>query len=125
MFTVEIDGVKHEARVSFLTVQLYETEFGADMLKELFGKQGDGNDPIVWDGDTIEAIDFTKVNWSVVMKVLWAALKTEDASLPGYSTWAKDVTGVNMWEVRMLVDEAVNDCFFRASASEPEEEAGE
>lgn len=125
MFQVEIDGKTYEGKVTFYTAQLYEVEFRSDLIRDLFGVQtAEQALEVEMDGDGEEAqarivkIDFTKVSWSAVMKVLWAALKTADSSLPSYSEWMKKASGANLWLVQELIGEAVTDCFFRASTSE-------
>jgi len=121
MFEVEIDGKKVKAEVTFYTSYLYEAEFRADMIKELFGKQ-DFEPQFEADGDTIVKIDFTKVNWAVTAKVLWAAIKTADESTPSYAAWMKATKGLNMWLVSEQLSVEVADCFFRAEAPGAEEQ---
>ena len=129
MFSVDIDGVKRDAKVTFYTAQLYEVEFRSDLIQDLFGIQtaeqsvemeveGEGDDRDV----RITKIDFTKVSWTAVMKVLWAALKTADKSAPSYSEWMKTTSGVNLWLVQEQIGEEVSDCFFRSRASEEDAE---
>ena len=67
-------------------------------------------------------IDFTKMNWSAAMKVLWAAVKTADPAAPNYTAWMKNAKGVNLWLARELVGMEIADCFFRASAAEEGDE---
>lgn len=118
MFSIEIDGKEVQAKVSFYTAQLYESEFpGSDMLKDLFGVQT-FEETVSMDGDFVAKIDFTKVNWLATAKVLWAAVKTADESTPGYTAWMKGTSGVNMWLVSEILSAEVADCFFRAEAPE-------
>ena len=132
MFTVDINGVKHDAKVTFYTAQLYELEFRADLIQDLFGIQtaeqsiefeaeGEGEERTV----RVARIDFTKVSWAAVMKVLWAAIKTAEPSTPSYAQWTKGASGVNLWLVQEQVGEEVSDCFFRSGAAEEDSEEEE
>ena len=119
MFEVEIDGKKQKAEVSFYTAQLYESEFRKDIIQDLFGQQSLLT-PIQMEGEEVVSIDFTKVNWLSVAKVLWAALKTADESTPNYTAWMKATKGLNMWLVQEQLASEVADCFFRAAPSREE-----
>lgn len=116
MFEVEIDGKTVKAAVTFYTAQLYEAEFRSDMIKDLFGEQ-DLKPAVSIEGDDIVKVDFTKVNWLVMAKVLWAAAKTADDAIPSYTSWMKKTSGVNMWLVQELLGAEVADCFFRTDAA--------
>ncbi len=129
MFKIDIDGVEYEAKVTFLTAQLYEMEFRSDMLQDLLGVQ---TAETVMDYDVSEGeaklvkIDFTRISWSAVMKVLWASLKTANQSTPSYMDWMKKTSGVNLWVAQDLLGDEVSDCFFRAgTAKEDAQEAEE
>ena len=93
MFTFEADGKTYEAKVTFYTAHIYEMEFRSDLIRDLFGVQtaeqplevertGDGEEDY-----RIVKIDFTKVNWTVVTKALWAAVKTANPGAPSYAEW--------------------------------------
>ena len=116
MFEVDINGKKVKAEVSFYTAQIYEAEFRADIIKDLFGEQS-FEPQIETDGDSIVKIDFTKVNWLATAKVLWAAIKTADESTPSYTSWMKATKGLNMWLVSEQLSVEVADCFFRAETA--------
>lgn len=115
MFEVEIGGKKVKAEVSFYTAQLYEAEFRADLIKDLFGEQVFSS-PVESDGENVISIDFTRVNWLATAKALWAAIKTADESTPGYTAWMRATKGLNMWLVSDQLATEVADCFFRAEA---------
>ena len=121
MFKVNIDGVETVAEVSFYTAQLYEAEFGSDLIQDLFGKQDDGSGIVEMSGKgdkaRVVSIDFTKIGWTGVTKALGAACKTADESVGSYPSWMKEIRGVNMWDVRSQLINEVTDCFFRASAA--------
>lgn len=116
MFTVEIDGRSCDAEVTFYTAQLYEAEFRSDIIKDLYGAQDAASAPISFDpdGEAVVRVDFTKVDWLALTRILWAAIKTADDSAPGYSAWMRTAKGVNLWEFRDQVDAEVADCFFRS-----------
>ena len=131
MFTFEIDGRPCKAEVTFYTAHLYEMEFRSDIIRDLFGVQtadktlevertGDGDG-----GYRIVKIDFTQVNWTVVVKVLWAAVKTANPGAPGYTEWMKSTSGVNLWLVQSELGDAVSDCFFRPETAREEVEEKE
>ena len=116
MFEVSINGEKKKAEVSFYTAQLYEAEFRKDIIQDLFGQQN-LSAPVEMDGEEVVSIDFTKVNWLSVAKVLWAALKTADESTPSYTAWMKATKGLNMWLVQEQLAAEVVDCFFRPESA--------
>lgn len=114
MFEFKVDGKTKKAEVSFHTALLYEMEFGGNIISDLFGKQVLEAPPE--DGTVV--IDFTNTNWSAVMKVLWAAMKTADENTPTYSAWMKSARGINLWEVSEVLSVEVADCFFRSEDTE-------
>lgn len=127
MFTFEANGKTYNAKVTFYTAHLYEMEFRSDLIRDLFGVQtaeqpleiertGDGEDDY-----RIVKIDFTKVNWTVVAKALWAAVKTANKATQNYAEWMQSMSGVNLWFIQDQLGEEISDCFFRAEA--PEEDA--
>ncbi|MBR3327913.1 MAG: hypothetical protein IKG22_11390 [Atopobiaceae bacterium] len=126
MFTFQANGKNYEAKATFYTAYIYEMEFRSDLIRDLFGVQtaeqaleiertGDGEDDY-----RIVKIDFTKVNWTVVAKALWAAVKTADPSTPSYSEWMKKTAGVNLWLVQEELGNEISECFFRPEAAREE-----
>lgn len=122
MFEVPVGGEKVACDVTFDTALIYEQEFGGDIIADLFGRQTTDGALFVFDEENLVGIDFTKVRWLSLTKVLWAAMKTADKSVAPYREWARDTGGVNLLEARRLMQEAVNDCFFRAEDSAEEAE---
>ena len=118
MFEIELNSGKRKAEVSFWTAQIYESEFGGDIIKDFFGMQGN-DDPVTLDenSEAVLAIDFTKINWAASMKVLWAALKTADDAMPSYQAWMRSTKGENLWAIRDQLAYEVFDCFFRTAAA--------
>ena len=128
MFSIDIDGKEYNAKVTFYTAQLYELEFRSDMIQDLFGVQtAETTVDVAGEGDEarIVKIDFTKVSWSAVTKVLWAAIKTANDATPSYTEWMKTTSGVNLWLVQDLLGDEVSDCFFRARPAEENVEESE
>lgn len=115
MFEVTIDGKQEKADVTFYTAWLYEAEFGKDLISDFYGVAD--SSPVLSMDDDVVKVDFTKVGWLAATRVLWAAVKTAKGSTPGYESWMKQTRGVDAWEVRQQLDEAISDCFFRAEAA--------
>lgn len=119
MFKVNVDGRELDAEVSFYTAQLYEVEFNSDMISDLFGKQDDDSGAVKIAGKGAKArivsIDFTKVKWICVARILWAACKTADEEVGSYSSWMREMKGVNFWDLRSQLIDEVSDCFFRTA----------
>lgn len=116
MFEVSIDGKKVKANVSFYTAWLYENEFGKDLISDFYGIQ-DFTPVIDVEGEDVVKVDFTKVSWLAATRVLWAAVKTANEKTPAYREWMKKTEGVDTWTLRMQLDEAISECFFRAEAA--------
>ena len=124
MFDVQIGGKTVKAEVTFYTAQLYEMEFQSDMLRDILGVQERGGAVELEfeevDGESVPVvakIDFTKVSWSAVMKALWAAIKTADPMTPSYAQWAKETSGLNLWDLNGVIGDEISDCFFRSEAA--------
>lgn len=115
--TLTINGESVECALSVLTLVLYEQEFdGADLIADVSGKvTADDMNP---DEDVL--FDFAKVPWTKVMQAAWAMVKTADPAVPHFEQWAAKVEQVNSWDVRSVVDTAVNDTFFHRAASDGE-----
>ena len=115
--TLTINGESVECALSVLTLVLYEQEFnGADLIADVSGKvMTDDMNP---NEDVL--FDFSKVPWTKVMQAAWAMVKTVDGSTPHFEQWAAKVNQVNSWEIRSVVDAAVNDTFFHSAATDGE-----
>lgn len=127
MFEVEIGGKACKAAVSCLTPSIYEDEFGGDMLADLYGRidKKSGNLVELDRKGEVVAVDYTAVRWTVLVKVLWAALKTVDDTVPGFKAWAKGADGISVIDVRSMLEAAITDCFFRPGPDEDEPEIDE
>lgn len=127
MFEVSIGGKACKAAVSCLTPTIYEEEFGGDMLADLYGRidKKSGNLVELDRKGEVVAVDYTAVKWNVIIRVLWAALKTVSDTVPGFKVWAKTADGINAIDVRSELEAAITDCFFRPGPDESEAEGDE
>ena len=85
MFELIINDTKHEAALSAYTLMMYEQEFGgADMLSDL---------------DSVVLTKDKSPSWLIVLKGAWAALKTQDDTVPCFAEWSKTATNLNMNDI--------------------------
>ena len=105
-----------EAIFSVETMMVYEQEFGADIVQELFGRAVVRREESA--DDVLLAIDYRNVNWTKCVKVLWAAMKTADQSLPPFSQWVKDAGPIDLGTVADRVLSEATKGFFRAGAGD-------
>lgn len=107
-----------EVVISCWTAVLYEQEFKSDMLQDVLGKsvirQSDFD---AKDGDVIVELDFTRTQWTALLRVLWAGLKTVDDSIPSFASWAKTCGEVDMMALTRTLSPAISEQFFRAGAA--------
>lgn len=102
---------EREAKVSALTLVIYEQEFGgADLVKDFYGKVVYRKEKA---GETV--LDYTRTNWTVALKVLWAALKTADDGLPSFRAWVAGVGDINLIDLSAAVRKECEAHLFRAS----------
>lgn len=107
-----------EAIIGIHTMMIYEQEFRSDIVQDIFGRQvlreeKDGD-------DVVFAVDYRNVQWTAALKVLWAALKTADDSVPSFSEWSNGLGPVNLDEIVSAIVPEVRRQFFRPRAVEPE-----
>ena len=114
MFEVEINGKKQKADMSFYTAWLYESEFNSKLVQDYTG--GAEYEEADVDGRKVAVVDFGSIDWVVIMRILWAAIKTAKESTPPFDEWLKKSRDANLWDIRNDLDAAITDCFFRASA---------
>lgn len=107
-----------EAILSVETMTVYEQEFGRDIIQDLFGRVVVRKEQ--HEEDVEFAVDYRDTNWTAIVRVLWAALKTADGSTPSYKEWSKSVGNIDLNAIgRPILDEAWK-MFFRAGASDSE-----
>lgn len=104
-----------EAVLSVHTLMLYEQEFnGADMIQDYYGLSIARKQEY---GDDVETVlDFRNVNWTALVRVLWAALKTADDSLPPFAEWEAGLPDIDLFAVNRELGPEVMRRFFRSLA---------
>lgn len=123
---IDIDGTGEvEALATLYTLVIYEQEFHADPIKEVFGK----HQVAASDGSTMLSLDFTQENWFEETKLLWAMVKTANVladdrgevapvdRVPGFEAWVKRVGKVNMRDIADKVFQEAVDGFFHTGAA--------
>lgn len=115
MFTIAINGIETEGEINFGTALDYELEFGKDMVADVNGSVQKGDVAFVTfdEDDKLVGINFEAVPWTTLLKVLWCAVKTADPKTKPFKKWAAESKGLDMFDVRMKLTEAMEDCFFR------------
>lgn len=104
-----------EAVLGVYTLVLYEQEFRSDLIQDLFGRAVMRKEPEE-EEDVVLAVDYRDVNWTALTKVLWAALKAADDSVPSFAKWAAGLGPIDLNAVHLaLVPEALR-MFFRTGA---------
>jgi len=100
-----------EIIASTYTLVIYEQEFdGADMIKDVFGRIEITRDEKT--DDVIAVFDYTKTNWTALLKALWASLKAADDSIEPFVEWAKNTGSINLSDVSVqLIPEIRRNCF--------------
>lgn len=107
------DG-EREALLGVYALVVYEQEFRADLIQDLFGRAVMRREPE--EEDVVFAVDYRDVNWTALTRVLWAALKAADDSVPPFKAWAAALGPVDLNAVHLaLVPEALR-MFFRTGA---------
>lgn len=107
-----------EVFVSPWTLVIYEQEFKADMIQDLFGKV------VVRDEEeeegAVTVFDYRDTNWTSVAKALWACLKAADDNLPPFKKWATTIGDLNMLKVAYTLIPVVSDGLFRSGGTASE-----
>lgn len=112
---IDFGNGPREAVVSVETLTVYEQEFGgADLIRDFMGVQNVSEDV---DADSV---DFRRVNWTALVRVLWAALRTADPEVVPFREWAASVGDVNLLVVNAQLGREVVRRLFRAGAADPE-----
>lgn len=131
MSEIDYDGTgKHQTLCTAWTLVVYEQEFHADMIKDVFGVIDAKKTRIVFDdNDELAQIDYTNTNWVKNLMALWAMLKTHsdieyatgnlapNDRVPSYIEWIHNVGQVNMDEVSGFVIDEMNKGLFRDAAA--------
>ena len=107
-----------EVDVSTWTLVLYEQEFGKDLIKDVFGRSEVREDA----DDVMFVVDFTQSNWTAFVRLLWAAIKTVDDSLPSFKEWARKEGYINVNTIMNELTEAALKGLFRTGVEGISEE---
>lgn len=114
-----------ELEVSFWTLVVYETQFGGDMIGDLFGEvtyakddepeevgePTDGDEPVAF------TIDYSAFDWNSGVKAMWAAAKAANPGTPAYEQWCRGMHDVNMWPLMESLKSEVIARLFRPGAA--------
>lgn len=105
-------GTKWEYKASVYTLDLYEQQFGGDLIQDVFGKVKAPNDT-----DNV-ILDFTSDNWNAEVRAFWCMLKTAEAiadakgkrhkTVAPYSQWILSTDTIDLQEIGAAV---VGECF--------------
>lgn len=105
---------EQEVICSITTLMVYEQEFKRDLIQDLFGRMV-LRDETEEEGEFV--LDFRDTNWTALIRVLWAALKTADDSLPPFAEWQANLEDVNLYIVQGVLVPEVQRRFFRAGGT--------
>lgn len=126
-FTVRYGGGEHQAVAALHSLDIYEQEFGRDLIKDVYGVVKVTEDDVKGATDAGDGVllrvDYTAVNWTALLRATWACLKNADDSTPRYDTWVKQADGINLQELQNAAFPAFEDAFFPARDGDAEKEA--
>lgn len=113
---------EREFCISAAAAMEYEQQFGADIVKDLFGKMevsaeeiGEalaGEEP----ADGILRLDFTQTNWTACLKALWAGERAVEPRTPGFAEWCRERPRPDMNAVSGAVLQDATEAFFHGGA---------
>lgn len=123
------DGTTHGAVAGLHALDIYEQEFGRDLIKDVYGvvevHESDISDVHRDGDDVVLRVDYTSVEWTSLVRAVWACIRNADESTPSYAEWEKQADGMNMRAVQNAAMPAFEDAFFReGGARAPEGEDG-
>lgn len=96
----------------------YEQEFNRDIIHDLYGKVVIRRDDT--DEDVLAALDFRNVNWTSLVRALWACMKTADDTVPSFKVWSKEVGEINLMDLNTQLMPALERNLFRSGAAASE-----
>lgn len=111
-FEVEYNGGVHIAAAGLRALDIYEQEFGRDLIKDVYGVMEFTKADVTPDDEVLVTLDFRKVNWTALVRAAWACLKNEDDSIPPYKRWIAEASGLNLNELNTKAAPAFEDAFF-------------
>lgn len=96
-------------------MMIYEQEFNSDIIKDLYDKVVIRKEDE--DEDIIAALDFRKVNWTILVRTLWACMRNADKTLPGFKEWSENVGDINLLDLNAQLMPIVERSLFRTGAA--------
>lgn len=131
MAPIDYDGSgERQAECTAWTLVLYEQEFHADMIADVFGVIDARKRRVTLSDDgSVATIDYTNESWLKNVKALWALLRTHsdiayaagdlapNDRIPGFMEWVRGVGKVNVDDISAFVVDQMNAGFFRDAAA--------
>lgn len=106
-------------------LMIYEQEFDSDAIQDVYKKVVIRKESS--DEEILAALDFRNVNWTVLLKILWASLKSADGHpdvnrkpTPSYKEWIKELGDINMFDLNGQLMPAFERHLFRSGAAATE-----
>ena len=129
----ENSGVEHEYEATTYTLVVYEQEFKADLIKDVFGRIDIRKAASNYDeSGNIIAMDYTIDNWNAELRAFWAMLRTSQEIarsegrkaevVPPFVQWCLKTRSIDMGQVSKAVFDECQRGLFRSGASADEEE---
>lgn len=129
-FQVYYGGSEHTAAAGLDALTVYEQEFHSDLIKDVYGivdvTESDLEGAVTRAGaadDVILTIDFTKTNWTAVLRAVWACLRSKDSHIPSFATWSKQTEGLNLRDMNEAAIPAFEEGFFPSRSGDAGKEA--
>lgn len=120
---MKIDYGKGEKNieVSIYTLMIYEHEFRRDMIKDLFGKvvvRKEDED----DKEALAVIDYRNVEWTALIRALWACEKTANNKVKSFDEWAGKLSDseIDLLEIASKLRPEIERRLFRTGAAASE-----
>lgn len=120
---------KHEAYATAWTLAIYEQQFKADMIADIYGVIDATRQRITTDNaGNVLRIDYTADHWTKSLQALWAMLYTAaeigfmkgavaaNDRVPAYDAWIKSVGAVDINAINDFVVQEMEKGFFRSPA---------
>jgi hypothetical protein len=126
-------GKERELVASVHTLMIYEQQFKAGLIEDVFGRiELTPNEDDIDENGNLRVADYTRDHWGAYVKALWAMLRAgadlarierrDYEPIPGYEEWSIRATHLDMAEISRIV---VTECqreLFRSGAAASEGE---
>ncbi|WP_028263941.1 hypothetical protein [Atopobium fossor] len=122
---------EHEAYCTAWTLVIYEQQFHADMIQDVFGRIDMSKSRYELDSKgEVLTVDYTNENWTKNIQALWAMLRTAseigfmdgdvaaNKRIPSYDDWIKTVKAVDSDGIASFVITEMQSGFFRPAATD-------